>query len=71
MAYSNEMIDKRLASSYFFVAEDEIKIFGFANFSPVDSKGKSELNAIYLYPSYLGKGISTALFQKGLMRLKM
>ena len=70
MAYSAEMMANRLASSYMFVAEVRNKVIGFINFSQVDSKGNSELSAIYLYPDCQGKGVGTALLQKGIEEIK-
>lgn len=64
------MMSKRLDTSYLFVAEDKNQIVGFANFSPVDSEGKSELSAMYLYPTRQGKGIGPALLQKGIEEIK-
>ena len=48
------------------MAEIAGKIVGFANFSPVKEDGKAELGAIYLYPEQQGKGIGSALLQKGI-----
>ena len=53
-AYSNEMMERRLNSSFLYVAEVENKIVGFANFSPVNHEGQVELSAIYLSPVYQG-----------------
>ncbi|AOV07985.1 GNAT family N-acetyltransferase [Sporosarcina ureilytica] len=69
-AYSDEMMKRRLNGSFIFVAEMEDKIIGFANFTPVNNGGQSELSAIYLYPDYQGKGIGTALLQKGIKELE-
>lgn len=68
-AYNDEMIEKRLSSSFLFVAEVENNIVGFANFSPVKNKGEAELGAIYLYPEHQGKGIGTALLYEGIKNL--
>lgn len=64
-AYSNEMMERRLNSSFLYVAEVENKIVGFANFSPVNHEGQVELSAIYLSPAYQGRGIGTALLEAG------
>lgn len=61
VAYSDEMMEKRLNESLIFVAVMENKIVGFANFTTVNNAGQAELSAIYLYPNYQGKGIGTAL----------
>lgn len=64
-AYSNEMMERRLNSTFLYVAEVENKIVGFANFSPVNHDGQAELSAIYLSPAYQGRGIGTALLEAG------
>lgn len=68
-AYNDEMMQKRLSHSLLLVAEAENKIVGFANFSPVNEKGQTELSAIYLYPEYQGHGIGSALLDKGIIML--
>lgn len=70
VAYSDEMMEKRLNESLIFVAVMENKIVGFANFTTVNNAGQAELSAIYLYPNYQGKGIGTALLQQGIETLK-
>lgn len=65
MAYSDESMKRRLERSHLFVGESDGGVVGFANFSPVRDDGKVELGAIYLLPTYQGKGIGTALIQKG------
>src|SRR5699024_10475707 len=64
------MMKKRLNGSFIFVAEMDNKVVGFANFSPVNNEGQLELSAIYLYQSCHGKGIGTALLQRGIKELK-
>lgn len=65
-AYSDEMMKRRLERSHLFVALYNEKIVGFANFSPVNEEGKTELGAIYVDPEYQSKGIGSALLQKGI-----
>lgn len=65
-AYNNEAMKQRLEGSNLFVAEIEGKVVGFANYSPVNKDGKVELGAIYIYPEQQGKGIGSALLQKGI-----
>ena len=69
MAYSEEMLEKRLAKSPFYVAEGDEGIFGFANFSNVNEEGEVELAAIYLKPSEQGQGVGTKLLEQGLSKL--
>lgn len=66
MAYSDDMMKKRLNQSIMYVAERENQIVGFANFSNVNEKGQVELSAIYLNPSDQGKGIGSALLKMGM-----
>lgn len=70
VAYSDEMMEKRLNESLIFVAVMENKIVGFANFTTVNNAGQAELSAIYLYPNHQGKGVGTALLQQGIETLK-
>lgn len=69
-AYNNDRMKQRLERSFLFVAEIDSNVVGFANFSPVNDEGKAELGAIYLYPEYQGKGIGSALLQKGINELE-
>ncbi|WP_177201479.1 GNAT family N-acetyltransferase [Bacillus sp. OV322] len=68
-AYNDEMMQKRLEHSLFWVAEVNGEIVGFANFSAIKEEGKTELAAIYLNPEYQGKGIGTALLNEGIKQL--
>ncbi len=54
-----------ITTLYSFVAEVENNIVGFANFSSVREDGKVELWAIYVHPEQQGRGIGSALLQKG------
>lgn len=69
-AYRDEMMEKRLSESFIFVAEIEGKVVGFANFTPVNSEGQSELSAIYVYQNFQGVGIGSALLQQGIKELE-
>ncbi|ARD47070.1 GNAT family N-acetyltransferase [Sporosarcina sp. P33] len=69
VAYSDEMMESRLAGSHVFVAEVAGEVVGFADFSPVDETGRTELRAIYFYPQHQGKGMGTALLRKGIEEL--
>ena len=69
-AYSDEKMKYRLENTHLFVAEEEGEVIGFANFSPVRLQNEAELGAIYLLPNQQGKGVGSALLQKGLTALK-
>jgi len=69
IAYSNEMLQKRLENSLFLVSEIQQEIVGFASFSNISEQGKVELTAIYFAPSYQGKGMGSALLQLGIESL--
>lgn len=64
-AYSVKMIKKRLKQTFFFVAEVDNKVVGFANYSPLFDEGKTDLHAIYLYAAYQGFRIGTAFLEAG------
>lgn len=70
VAYSHEMMKRRLKQSIMFVVEAEGEVIGFANYSSVNQDGMTELIAIYLYPHYQGIGIGTALLEEGIQRLR-
>ncbi|WP_026859840.1 GNAT family N-acetyltransferase [Jeotgalicoccus psychrophilus] len=69
-AYNNQMMERRLEHSLMLVAEAENTIAGFANFTPVNQQGQTELSAIYLLPGYQGEGIGSALLNAGIEKLK-
>lgn len=69
VAYSDEMLKKRLESSHMWVAETAGKIAGFVDFSPADETGRVELRAIYFYPDEQRKGMGTALLKRGMGEL--
>lgn len=69
VAYNDEMMEKRLNGTLMLVAETDDKIVGFANFTPVNCEGHSELTAIYLNQDFQGEGIGTALLQRGIQKL--
>jgi ribosomal protein S18 acetylase RimI-like enzyme len=69
-AYNDEMMQRRLESSFIYVSESDGRIVGFANFSPVKEDGITELLAIYLIPEYQGKGIGTALLNEGIKNIE-
>lgn len=68
-AYSKQMMRLRREQSLMLVAEVGEDIVGFANYTPVDEAGASELAAIYLLESAQGNGIGSALLAAGKQRL--
>lgn len=66
VAYNVERLFQRMQQSIVYVAEIEDTVSGFANYSPIDESGTSELAAIYLLPSSQGKGVGTALLQRAI-----
>lgn len=69
-AYSDEMMERRMEHSLMLVAEAENTIAGFANFTPVNQQGQTELSAIYLLPQYQDEGIGSALLNTGVKKLE-
>ena len=70
MAYSDEMMIRRVEKTALYVAEMDKRAVGFANFSNVDPQtGSAELAAIYLLPDYQNRGLGTLLLEKGLRDL--
>lgn len=69
-AYSDEMMERRMKHSLMLVAEADEVIAGFANFTPVNEQGQTELSAIYLLSEYQGEGIGSALLKTGIEKLK-
>ena len=70
VAYSDEMMKKRVENSFIFVVEVAGRVVGYADFSPVKKGGEVELAAIYLLPEHQGKGMGTALLQTGIHHSK-
>ncbi|WP_431027251.1 GNAT family N-acetyltransferase [Lysinibacillus sp. LZ02] len=69
MAYNKKMLQKRLEQTPFYVAEENGKIIGFANFSNVKDQGEVELAAIYLLPEAQCKGVGSKLLTFGIKQL--
>jgi ribosomal protein S18 acetylase RimI-like enzyme len=69
LAYSDQMMKRRLRDSLLMVAVINQEIVGFCNFSSVTAKGEAELAAIYLYPDSQSKGMGTALLHEGIKNL--
>lgn len=66
VAYSDQMMERRLNHSLIYVAEVNQQAVGFANYSPINENDEVELAAIYIYPDFQGAGVGTALLQKGI-----
>ena len=60
VAYSDEMLKKRL-DQIIFVAEHDEKIIGFINLKETEQPNTYDLSAIYLLPDYQGKRIGSRL----------
>ncbi|WP_404452175.1 GNAT family N-acetyltransferase [Virgibacillus necropolis] len=69
-SYNEEMLKNRLERSFIFVAEENNRVLGYANFSPVKDGGATELGAIYLLPETQGNGIGTALLNEGIKNIQ-
>lgn len=69
-AYSDTMMERRLAHSLVFVAEVGDQLVGFANYAKANDQGKVELAAIYISPENQGIGIGTALLKAGIEEIK-
>ncbi|MFX3674925.1 MAG: GNAT family N-acetyltransferase [Paenisporosarcina sp.] len=69
-AYSDAMMMKRLEKTSVYVAVNEEKVLGFANFTRVDEDGDAELTAIYMHPEYQQLGYGKKLLDMGLQRIQ-
>lgn len=69
MAYNENMLKKRKENSYFYIAEKDNKVVGFANFSQLKTDNVVELVAIYLAESEKNNGIGTALLDHGIAEI--
>ena len=69
-AYSDEMLQKRLVETPFFVAKQAGEVIGFANFSHNNELGEVELIAIYVDPTKQQQGTGTQLLKVGLSLLQ-
>lgn len=66
LAYNEEMLLHRVKTSYFFIAEVDDQMVGFANFSYLRKSENVELIAIYLLKEFHGKGIGSALLNEAI-----
>ena len=69
-AYSNAMMMKRLEKTSVYVAVNEEKVVGFANFTRIDEDGDVELTAIYMHPDYQQLGYGKRLLEIGLEHIQ-
>ena len=69
VAYSDEMLKKRL-NQIIFVAEHDEKIVGFINLKETEQANTYDLSAIYLLPDYHGKGIGSRLIAHSIESIK-
>ncbi len=67
-AYSTESSKRRIEQGIFFVAEQDGRIVGFANFVKAPESGDDtvELAAIYVLPEQQGQGVGTGLLTAGI-----
>ncbi|OFS61843.1 GNAT family N-acetyltransferase [Nosocomiicoccus sp. HMSC09A07] len=69
VAYSDEMLKKRL-DQIIFVAEHDEKIIGFINFKETEQPNTYDLSAIYILPDYQGKRIGSRLIAHSIEPIK-
>lgn len=69
-AYSHNSMQKRLDSSTIYIATINEDVVGFANFYNIKNNEQLELSAIYIHPDFQGKGVGSALLQKGIDDIK-
>lgn len=69
VAYSDEMLKKRL-DQIIFVAEHDEKIIGFINLKETEQPNTYDLSAIYLLPDYQGKRIGSRLIAHSIEPIK-
>ncbi|GEK34013.1 GNAT family N-acetyltransferase [Kurthia sibirica] len=70
MAYSKDVLEKRVESTPFYVVETVEEVIGFANFSQPKANGALELSAIYILPSEQNSGAGTQLLEYGIKNLQ-
>lgn len=69
-AYNEEMLEKRISSSQFFVAEVEGRVVGFIQLT-LKEGAIWDLTALYILPTIQKQGVGTALFNTALERLEV
>lgn len=69
-AYNEDMLEKRISSSQFFVAEMEDRVVGFIQLT-LKEAAIWDLTALYILPAIQKHGIGTALFNTALERLEV
>ncbi|MDK6863250.1 GNAT family N-acetyltransferase [Nosocomiicoccus ampullae] len=69
VAYSDEMLKKRLYQ-IIFVAEHDEKIIGFINLKETEQPNTYDLSAIYILPDYQGKRIGSRLIAHSIEPIK-
>lgn len=69
VAYSDEMLKKRL-DQIIFVAEHDEKIIGFINLKETEQPNTYDLSAIYILPDYQGKRIGSRLIAHSIEPIK-
>lgn len=66
LAYNENVLLKRMESTPFYIAEDNNRVVGFANFSQLKPSKEVELSAIYVLPKHKNKGIGSQLLKQGI-----
>lgn len=69
VAYSDEMLKKRI-DQIIFVAEHDEKIIGFINLKETEQPNTYDLSAIYILPDYQGKRIGSRLIAHSIEPIK-
>ncbi len=68
VAYSDEMLKRRMGESIFLVAEAKGKVSGFIQVT--EKEGTAVIDAIYVFPELQGQGIGTKLLAQTSEKLK-
>lgn len=70
LAYSDKMLQMRIANSHFYMIKNGETSVGFANFSTPSINNEVDLEALYLIPAAQHQGAGTLLWQFVLEQLQ-